>query len=139
MDEITAEGGKALAVVADATDEVDVDRLRDQAIDRFGGVDVLVNNAGVGKYGPLGSLSVADFDWMMRHALSRPAQPREVEIVSGLLESQRQHYSTHKEDAAKLVQIGLHKPAEDIDVVELAAWTSIARAIFNMHEFITRN
>jgi NADP-dependent 3-hydroxy acid dehydrogenase YdfG len=55
----------ALPVAADLTREEDVDRLRDAALARFGRVDILINNAGVGKYGPLASLSVADYDWMM--------------------------------------------------------------------------
>jgi NADP-dependent 3-hydroxy acid dehydrogenase YdfG len=55
----------ALPVAADLTREEDVDRLRDAALARFGRVDILINNAGVGKYGPLASLSAADYDWMM--------------------------------------------------------------------------
>ena len=55
----------ALPVAADLTLEEDVDRLRDAALARFGRVDILINNAGVGKYGPLTSLSAADYDWMM--------------------------------------------------------------------------
>lgn len=58
-------GGEALAVTADLTREEDVNRLKVAALDRFGQVDVLVNNAGVGKYGPLSTLSAADYDWMM--------------------------------------------------------------------------
>ena len=55
----------ALPVAADLTREEDVDRLRDAALARFGRVDILINNAGVGKYGPLASLSAAAYDWMM--------------------------------------------------------------------------
>ena len=55
----------ALPVAADLTREEDVERLRDAALARFGRVDILINNAGVGKYGPLTSLSAADYDWMM--------------------------------------------------------------------------
>ena len=55
----------ALPVAADLTLEEDVDRLRDAALARFGRVDILINNAGVGKYGSLASLSAADYDWMM--------------------------------------------------------------------------
>ena len=58
-------GVAALPVAADLTLEEDVDRLRDAALARFGRVDILINNAGVGKYGPLASLSAADYDWMM--------------------------------------------------------------------------
>lgn len=43
---ITAAGGEALAVVADLTVDVDVQALLDQAVHRFGGIDVLVMNAG---------------------------------------------------------------------------------------------
>jgi hypothetical protein len=83
--------------------------------------------------------TATDIDAMLRQALSRPADPQEIEILSELLTSQRQHYAAHKVDADQLVQVGLHKAAEDMDAGELAAWTSVARAIFNMHEFITRN
>ena len=55
----------ALPVAADLARGEDVDRLRDAALARFGRVDILINNAGVGKYGPLASLSAADYDWMM--------------------------------------------------------------------------
>ena len=51
---------------ADVTEEDDVDRLHDAAIDRFGRIDILVNNVGVGSYGPLGTMTVEDYDWMMR-------------------------------------------------------------------------
>jgi NAD(P)-dependent dehydrogenase (short-subunit alcohol dehydrogenase family) len=45
---IEAEGGAALAVQADATDEASVQALVDAAVERFGRLDVMHNNVGVG-------------------------------------------------------------------------------------------
>ena len=45
--EITAAGGKALAVAVDVADEAAVARLFDSAAEAFGGIDILVNNAGL--------------------------------------------------------------------------------------------
>ncbi len=42
---IEAAGGRALAAAVDVADEVSVQALVDAAVDRFGGVDILVNNA----------------------------------------------------------------------------------------------
>ena len=44
---ITDAGGKAVAIVTDVSDKAAVDRLFDETLDRFGTVDVLVNNAGL--------------------------------------------------------------------------------------------
>jgi len=44
--EITANGGKAIAVKADLNKQADVDALVKQTVDAFGGVDILVNNTG---------------------------------------------------------------------------------------------
>jgi 3-oxoacyl-[acyl-carrier protein] reductase len=44
--EIRAKGGKAIAVKADVTSEEDAIRLADKTVKEFGGIDVLVNNAG---------------------------------------------------------------------------------------------
>jgi short-subunit dehydrogenase len=48
---LTARGADVLAVPADITAEADRDRLLHTAVDRFGGIDILINNAGVASWG----------------------------------------------------------------------------------------
>ena len=59
-------GARALAVVADVTNRADVRRVVRAAIERFGRVDVLVNNAGRGISRPPSQLTDEDVDEMMR-------------------------------------------------------------------------
>jgi NAD(P)-dependent dehydrogenase (short-subunit alcohol dehydrogenase family) len=54
--------GDVLAVTADVSDEADVARLLDAHEQRFGRLDVLVNNAGAGAAGPLTQTPVAQLD-----------------------------------------------------------------------------
>jgi len=49
---ITADGNRALAIPTDITDEAQVSRLVQQTLEQFGRVDVLVNNAGIGRVKP---------------------------------------------------------------------------------------
>lgn len=57
--------GKALAVETDVTDRNQVQRLVDVAIDRFGRVDVMINNAGLMQQSPLEALKVDEWDNMI--------------------------------------------------------------------------
>ncbi|MGH1573603.1 SDR family oxidoreductase [Methylobacterium sp. P31] len=50
---LRAAGGEALAVPTDVTDPEAVEALAEAAIRAFGGIDVWINNAGVGVFGPL--------------------------------------------------------------------------------------
>ncbi len=59
---ISAVGGRAQAVQADVSSAEDVRRLFDEADRTFGGVDVLVNDAGVMKPGPLADVDDAEFE-----------------------------------------------------------------------------
>lgn len=59
-EEINSAGGQALAVVADVGSHQDVHRVSEAAIERFGGFDTWVNNAGVTVWPRL--LDVADED-----------------------------------------------------------------------------
>ena len=52
-DEIRAAGGEAIVVQADVGNSADVAAFFDQAIEAFGGVDVVVNNAGIMKLAPI--------------------------------------------------------------------------------------
>lgn len=51
--EVRERGVRAVPVVCDVTREEDVARLARQVEDTYGGLDVLVNNAGLGLYGPV--------------------------------------------------------------------------------------
>ena len=59
---IKATSATAIAVGADVSDPAAVARLFDQATDAFGGVDVLVNNAGIMKLKPVVETEDALFD-----------------------------------------------------------------------------
>ncbi|MBO9581760.1 MAG: SDR family oxidoreductase [Sphingobium sp.] len=58
-DEIRAGGGKALAISADVTDEIDVEAAINETQRKLGPITQFVNNAGVGwPYGPIGGMDV---------------------------------------------------------------------------------
>ena len=61
-DEITALGAECLAVTADVGCYGDVVRLFDDAVSRFGGIDVLVNNAGISHIGLLQDMSIEEWN-----------------------------------------------------------------------------
>jgi citronellol/citronellal dehydrogenase len=63
--EVEAAGGKGLAVVGDVRKEEDVQRAVDAAVERFGGVDIVVNNASAIATDPTEQLSAKKFDLMM--------------------------------------------------------------------------
>jgi len=60
-DEITAVGGKAVAVDVDVRNQQQVQAMVDTAVREFGGLDILVNNAGVAKIIPF--LETTEQDW----------------------------------------------------------------------------
>ena len=58
VDRIEGAGGEALAVATDVTDEAAVDDLFARAVERFGMVDVLVNNAGIADSTPVDEMAL---------------------------------------------------------------------------------
>lgn len=59
--EITAAGGKALAIQGSVAKSEDVTRLFDETQKAFGGVDILVNNAGVYAFVPVEQVTEAEY------------------------------------------------------------------------------
>ncbi|MFI6231606.1 SDR family oxidoreductase [Micromonospora echinospora] len=64
--EIVAAGGDAIAVQADVGDEFAVARLFDTAERTYGGIDVVVNSAGIVVHAPIAELDLADLDRVHR-------------------------------------------------------------------------
>ena len=62
--EIEAAGGAALAVVGDVRVDEDVERAVQQAVERFGGVDVVVNNASALDLRPTRDIDMKRYDLM---------------------------------------------------------------------------
>jgi short-subunit dehydrogenase len=58
---IAADGGEAIALVADVTDRASLDAAVGTTVEAFGGIDVAVANAGFGVNGVFSRLSISDF------------------------------------------------------------------------------
>ena len=64
-DELSSGGSDVLAVVTDVSDRASVEQLRHRAVERFGAVHLVHNNAGVGAFGPLWEIPEADWRWVL--------------------------------------------------------------------------
>lgn len=60
--DVTRHGGQVLTVTCDVRDRDEVERAIQQVIERFGRVDVLINNAGVIQVGPVEHMALEDFE-----------------------------------------------------------------------------
>jgi 3-oxoacyl-[acyl-carrier protein] reductase len=60
-------GVKALDIVADITDEMQVKRMARESLTSFQNIHILINNAGYGRYGPFISTPIEEWDrmWMV--------------------------------------------------------------------------
>jgi NADP-dependent 3-hydroxy acid dehydrogenase YdfG len=63
--ELSGRGAKALAVATDVTDREQVKRLVDTAVETFGRIDVMINNAGLMQLSPFEVLKVDEWDDMI--------------------------------------------------------------------------
>lgn len=61
-EELTAIGGKALAITTDVTHYDQVKRLVDAAVQMYGRIDVMINNAGLMPHSPLERLKIDDWN-----------------------------------------------------------------------------
>jgi hypothetical protein len=87
-----------------------------------------------------GGATTADrLHWAFRQALSRNARPEEVQVLSELHARHLAEYLRDEQAARKLIATGEKPVPTEVNAVELAAWTSVARVILNLHETITRN
>ena len=63
--ELTGHGGKALALTTDVTKRDQVKALVDAAVQAYGRIDVMINNAGLMPQSPLERLKIDDWDQMI--------------------------------------------------------------------------
>lgn len=79
-----------------------------------------------------------DLTKMFRRVLTRPPTADELKTLGDLLAKQRTAYQADPKAAQALIAVGQSPAPKDVDPVELAAWTAVARVLLNLHETITR-
>jgi len=117
--EIAAAGGQALTLVADVTREDDMNSLVSAAVERFGGLDAMICNAGFGVYGTIDRISPAqmqqllDVNYMGTYLAARAALVRfreqgrgHIVIVSSIVGKRGVPYMGAYA-ATKFAQVGL--------------------------------
>ncbi|KAI4120875.1 MAG: hypothetical protein LQ347_007008 [Umbilicaria vellea] len=60
--EIEAKGGKAMAVQADVSKPEEVERLFEEGVKRFGGLNIVMSNSGLEHFGKIDQVTPADYD-----------------------------------------------------------------------------
>ncbi|MCA9112947.1 MAG: DUF1553 domain-containing protein, partial [Planctomycetaceae bacterium] len=86
-----------------------------------------------------GDTTDARLDFVFQQALSRNPDELERSVLTELLNRSRADLQEHPDAATALLDVGLAPHHDDLDPIELAAWTSVTRAVLNLNETITRN
>ena len=77
-------------------------------------------------------------DTAFQRLLNRPATGEESKLLTDLYQKQLARYKATPDDAKKLLSIGLTPMPDKVDLVDLAATTTVTRALLNLQETITR-
>ena len=64
--DIASAGGRAVFIRADISQAADAERLAQETVEAFGGIDILHNNAGIQRYGTVVTTSEPEWDEVMR-------------------------------------------------------------------------
>jgi mono/diheme cytochrome c family protein len=87
----------------------------------------------------LGGRSVEGrIDWAFERALARSPRKAEVTLLSELYGKELARFNSEGRAAEELLGVGEYREPRGLRTAELAAWTSVTRAILNLHETITR-
>ncbi len=78
-------------------------------------------------------------NWAFDRALDRRPGSQEQQVLSRLYQTSLERFRAAPEEARVFVSLGEAPLPQKRDVVELAAMTTVTRAILNLHETITRN
>jgi hypothetical protein len=80
----------------------------------------------------------ARIDAVFRRLLARHATGEEKSILLAAIDRSRGEFRADPEAAGKLLAIGELKRNEQLDAIEHAAWTSLALAVMNLDETLTK-
>lgn len=90
QEELTKQGTECRTTVCDLTQRAEVHHLADRVLEDWGGVDLLINNAGVAFYGPTHSMTEAQCDRVLNLNLLAP-----VHLTQRLLPAMLQRSEAH--------------------------------------------
>ena len=65
VNDLKAQGHEVVGVPTDVSKLAEVEALAEAALDSYGAVDVLCNNAGVGLFKPVAKTSIEDWEWTL--------------------------------------------------------------------------
>lgn len=78
------------------------------------------------------------FEELGQRVLARSFRPDETAILRGSLEQLRAQFSAATDSARQLLGVGDHPVPDDVDPVELAAWTMLVSEVLNLDEAICK-
>ena len=113
VEEIQKAGGKAVAVQADIGDPAGIAKLFDAAENAFGGVDILINNAGIMKLAPLAEFDDATFERQIAVNLGG--------VFRGMREAARRMRSGGRIINFSSSVVGLYQPSYSVYAASKAA------------------
>jgi hypothetical protein len=86
-----------------------------------------------------GGASVSDrLAFAFRQVVQRAPTDAESQRLTALYQQHQKHFESDAASAKALLQVGDARPPCELPAAQVAAWTSVARVLLNLHETITR-
>ena len=80
----------------------------------------------------------AKANFVLQSVLQRAPTTEEKSVLQKLYQKHQDQFASDADARAALASVGKFQAPEEIDAVELAAWTSVCRVVLNLHETINR-